>query len=57
MIQDIAIHQAITKAFEQVEADASISVDKEKKALTMDIHLEVALPDFVIHTLEFFEKN
>ena len=56
MIQDIAIHQAITKAFEQIEADASVSVDKEKSALLVDVHLEIAIPEFVIHTLNYFDN-
>ncbi len=57
MIQDIAIHQLINKTFDLVECDASVNVDTEKKALLVDVHLEIALPDFVIDTLKFFESS
>ena len=56
MIQDIAIHQLINKTFELVEYDASVNVDTEKKALLVDVHLEIAIPEFVIHTLNYFDN-
>mgnify|MGYP000251664954 CR=1 FL=1 len=55
MIQDIAIHRLISKVSEYVDGDASIKVDTEKKALLVDAHLEIALPDFVIDIVKYFD--